>query len=138
MALLIRTASGASTPEPDGYLGNEFFRRFSVILDFARKRLLLAPNRNYGDPPAAYGGTGLGLERQGADLTVIALVSNSPAANAGLCVGDRVVSLDGVPSAQLTSMRLQDLLCRAAGQCALTVRRSDKLFTFVLQLRPVL
>jgi len=109
-----------------------------MILDYPHNRLLLAPNRDYSAPPAAYDGSGLGLERKNADLTVTAIVPNSPAANAGIQIGDVVVTLDGVPAAQLTSMKLEELLCRASGRSTFAIRRSGKLLTFALQLRPVL
>ena len=109
-----------------------------MILDYPHNVLLLAPNRNYSAPPAAYDGSGLGLERRGKDLTVTAIVPNSPAANAGIQKGDVVVALDGEPATELTAMRLEELLCRASGQSTLALHRSCKLLTISLQLRPVL
>jgi hypothetical protein len=41
--------SGASE-ENDGLIGGEIFRRFKVILDYARKRMILEPNKSFNDP----------------------------------------------------------------------------------------
>jgi len=42
---------------------------------------------------------GLGLERHGAQLTVVAVAAGAPAERAGLRQGDKIVALDGVPVA---------------------------------------
>ncbi|HJR05659.1 MAG TPA: retropepsin-like aspartic protease [Pyrinomonadaceae bacterium] len=41
--------SGASE-ENDGVIGGEIFRRFKVILDYSRKRMILEPNKSFNDP----------------------------------------------------------------------------------------
>lgn len=41
--------SGASE-ENDGVIGGEIFRRFKVILDYSRKRMILEPNSSFNDP----------------------------------------------------------------------------------------
>jgi Aspartyl protease len=41
--------SGASE-ENDGLIGGEIFRRFKVILDYSRKRMILEPNKSFNDP----------------------------------------------------------------------------------------
>lgn len=41
--------SGASA-ENDGLIGGEIFRRFKVILDYSRKRMILEPNKSFNDP----------------------------------------------------------------------------------------
>lgn len=41
--------SGASE-ENDGIIGGEIFRRFKVILDYSRKRMILEPNKSFNDP----------------------------------------------------------------------------------------
>ena len=41
--------SGASE-ENDGLIGGEIFRRFKVILDYSRKRMILEPNKSFSDP----------------------------------------------------------------------------------------
>lgn len=42
-------AAGASE-ENDGIIGGEIFRRFKVILDFSRTRMILEPNKSFNDP----------------------------------------------------------------------------------------
>ncbi|HEX8163996.1 MAG TPA: retropepsin-like aspartic protease [Pyrinomonadaceae bacterium] len=41
--------SGASE-ENDGVIGGEIFRRFKVILDYSRKRMMLEPNKSFNEP----------------------------------------------------------------------------------------
>lgn len=41
--------SGASE-ENDGLIGGEIFRRFKVIIDYSRKRMILEPNNDFNDP----------------------------------------------------------------------------------------
>ncbi len=41
--------SGASE-ENDGLIGGEVFRRFKVILDYSRKRMILEPNSSFAEP----------------------------------------------------------------------------------------
>jgi hypothetical protein len=44
-------AEGAgASEENDGLIGGEVFRRFKVILDYSRRRMILEPNSDFGDP----------------------------------------------------------------------------------------
>lgn len=36
--------------EGDGVIGGEIFRRFKVIIDYSRRRMILEPNKNLNDP----------------------------------------------------------------------------------------
>lgn len=44
------TAGAGASEENDGVIGGEIFRRFKVILDFSRKRMILEPNKSFNDP----------------------------------------------------------------------------------------
>ena len=138
IALLLRTASGASRVEPDGYLGNEFFHRFLLTLDYSHRRLLLEPNRHYYDAPAPYDGSGLGIEEKKGRRVVTAIVPKSAAAQAGIEIGDELLSLDGQQVIELKSGQLQEKLCRFNGKCVVQVRRGRQVLTYPLKLRPVL
>jgi hypothetical protein len=138
VALLLRTASGASRKEPDGYLGNEFFYRFLVTLDYPHMRLLLKPNQHYHAAPTPYDGSGLSMERRGTKIVVIAIEPASAASHAGIEVGDELLSLDGEPASELTGLRVQEMLCRLSGTSVVRIRRSDQMRNYVLHLKPVL
>jgi hypothetical protein len=138
IALLIRTASGASRTEPDGYLGNEFFRRFLLTLDYPHMRLLLEPNQHYHDAPAPYDGSGLGIEEKDSRLVVTAIAPRSAAARAGVALQDILISLDGEPASGITPERIQEKLCRLTGKSVVQIQRGDHVLTFTLNLRPVL
>jgi hypothetical protein len=138
VALLIRTASGASRSEPDGYLGNEFFRRFLLTLDYPHSRLILEPNRDFNDPPEPYDGSGLGIERKDGHLVVTAVAPASAGARAGVEVGDTILSLDGKPSIAITSEYMMERLCRTSGQSVVQIQRGSHVFTYTLKLQPIL
>ena len=50
---LMKNPPAALTDEsdkPDGIVGGEILRRFKVILDYSRKRMILEPNKSFKDP----------------------------------------------------------------------------------------
>ena len=138
IALLIRTVSGASRREPDGYLGNEFFRRFRLTLDYPHMRMLLEPNQNFHDVPGPYDASGLGIEKKDGRLVVTEIAPRSAADQSGVRVGDILVSLDGKAEVALTSAYIMEKLCRLNGQPIIQVQRGPHLLTFTLELQPVL
>jgi hypothetical protein len=54
--LSLDTEGAGASKENDGLIGGEIFRRFKVILDFSRKRMILEPNKNFNDPYNLEGG----------------------------------------------------------------------------------
>jgi hypothetical protein len=48
---LSRDTEGAgASEENDGLIGGEIFRRFKLILDYSRKRMILEPNKSFNEP----------------------------------------------------------------------------------------
>jgi len=93
---LAQQLSGAVGQRVDGLLGVSFLARFEVAIDYPHRILWLDPIRPWKDPrPYEYCHVGLQLERRGDRLTVAGLVENSPAASAGVRVGDDLVSVNG-------------------------------------------
>ena len=75
-----------ASPEFDGVIGAEIWRRFSVIFDYSRRQMILEPNRYISDSEE-YDMSGMLLIAEGTDfktLKVKRTVESSPAITAGL------------------------------------------------------
>jgi hypothetical protein len=108
----------------DGNVGGDVLRRFTVLLDYPRQRMIFEPHAGT-DEPFEIDMTGLTLVPvPGASALVVeSVVRASPAARSGFAAGDTVVAIDGRPAtiAELDSMRPRFL--REGEQLAYTVRR---------------
>ena len=138
VALLLRTSSGASRREPDGYLGNEFLRRFLLTLDYPHARMFLEPTPQLHDPPEPYDGSGLGIDKKNGRHVITEIAPGSAAAQSGIAVGDVLVSLNGKSGNALTGTYIIENLFRLNGRALVQVERDSRKLTFTLQLHPVL
>jgi predicted aspartyl protease len=73
-----------------GIIGSEILRRFAATFDYPESRLLLEPNAHY-EEPFEFDLSGLYL-MGGDGIEVFSVVDGSPAAEAGIRAGDRVVT----------------------------------------------
>jgi len=112
-----------------GILGNEILSRFTVLLLPYRNELFLKPSKRY-NRNFRYDRSGITLVASGLELnvfTVLNIVSDSPAAEAGLQVDDQVLSVNFLPS---RSYSLNDLTWkfqkRAGKQIRLKVLRDGE------------
>lgn len=78
----------------DGNLGSALRRRLRVTIDGSRIRPHLQPIAAWGGTPFPRNRSGLALASCGAYLEVVQVVADSPAAVAGILVGDRIVAVD--------------------------------------------
>jgi hypothetical protein len=105
-------ASGAS-----GNIGGDVLRRFKVIFDYPRRRMILEPNARLADPFEA-DMSGLGV-RAGPGETRAFLVEwiqpSSPAEESGFAPGDLIERVDGTPSAELGLPAWREM-CRRPGE----------------------
>ena len=82
----------------NGLLGSEILSRFNFIIDFAKEKLYLQPNR-YFKQKFTYDKSGLVLIAGGENLslfTVHQVLPNSPAEAAGFQKGDELVSINRI------------------------------------------
>ncbi len=77
-----------SGEEFDGIVGGEVFRRFKVIIDYSRKRVILEPNSALNEPyEVGMSGIGFGHDEEDCKVHKIESIErNSPAIEAGLKV----------------------------------------------------
>jgi len=123
-----------------GLIGAEFLRRFTVIFDNPGKRLWLVPNRRYGEP-AEYDQSGLRLQADGSGFhrfVVKRIVPQSPAAEAGIKVGDIIESIDGRPAQELTLTMVRDMFRTPSAQCTLELLRGKSQVRLTMRSRSLL
>ncbi len=124
-----------------GNLGSQVLQRFRVIFDVPHGRLILEPNASFGEP-FGFDHAGLALTpwSPGAEAVTIAdVVADSPAAEAGLEVGDEITAIGAQAVLGLSADDIQELLEGEPGdKLYLTVRRQGDTFERVLTLRPLI
>jgi len=96
----------------NGLLGGKLFDGGRLILDYARRRAIIEPGAPLGRD-CKYDESGLILTAHGAEYRqyrVEYVVAQSPAADAGVRLGDWVLSIDGRPARQLSLPDIRDVL----------------------------
>ena len=78
-----------------GSIGTRTLQHFTVTFDYGHRKLYLVKNKNF-DAPFPMLRHGFTAPFGGAEHAVLSVMPNSPAAEAGMSVGDKIVSVDGV------------------------------------------
>ena len=123
-----------------GLIGAGFLQRFTVVYDSKGRRILLAPNRNYLDPPS-YDQSGLRVHAEGPSFhkfVVGRVLPDSPAVEAGIEPGDVIESLDHKSANEMSLTQLRSMLTRPNARYSVGVIRGRIRLRIRLKLRPIL
>ncbi len=115
------------TKDYAGLVGGEILRRFRVVVDYSRKQVALTPNRHFSEP-YEFDMSGASLTSGGSNFNIFkvrALVEKSPAAEAGLRVGDEIIAIDGKPSAGLTLEIIRRMFRQVGRKYLINVKRNS-------------
>ena len=118
-------------------LGGNILRRFTVVIDYPGRRLILEPNSHFADLFQA-DASGLVVKAEGDDFrtfVVQGIVPGSPAADVGMQEGDAITAIDGEPAGKYALWEIQDQLKNSGHLLRLSVKRGTRSFTYELQLR---
>jgi hypothetical protein len=124
----------------DGLLGTRLLRRFNIVLEYARKRIILKKGKLF-DQPDRGASAGLLLIAEGDDfypIKIEGVLDNSPAADADLHAGDAIITIDGASTKGLALEEVQNKLDRADHEPLLTIQRDAALLQVKLRPRKLL
>jgi predicted metalloprotease with PDZ domain len=138
------TLSGAETgalasEDYAGNIGNQILQRFTCTLDYERRVLYLEPGVRYAEPDE-FPRSGLQLARYGDQVLAFAVLTDSPAARAGLREQDELVAIDGKPAREWTPDTVAETIDRGrpGSRHTFEVERGGKRLRFTLVLRDLL
>jgi C-terminal processing protease CtpA/Prc len=132
----ISDAVGAAVPSAlaDGTVGMPVIRRTAMILDYTRSRIIFEKNSEFDAPYQFANVSGLQLERVGNTIRVRNVISGSPAADAGLRIGDEILKVDDTPVPPSGSVNLPGLREPNTSH-RLTIRRGGETLVVTIALR---
>lgn len=100
MELSLQTKGAFTDPYVAGNIGGGVLKRFNVIFDYDRQRLIFERNANDSQPDD-YDRAGLWLNLVDGAFKVMSIVPGGPAAEVGLKDGDSILAIDGKTPAEL-------------------------------------
>ncbi|MFH2001538.1 MAG: PDZ domain-containing protein [Planctomycetota bacterium] len=113
-------------------------KRFNVIFDYEKKRMILEPSNHYSDP-FHFNMAGIQWDRTAeGDIVIHRLLQDSPAGESGLRKGDQVIRINDRPAAEITMDELSDLFTEEGKEVNLLITREDEECKVTVKLRPLI
>lgn len=132
-------SSPGTSSDVAGALGGEILDRFTLVLDYPGQLAIFEPNPHFTDPFVT-DMSGLVLVATPPDYRAFGIdrvIEKSPAALAGIAVGDMLEKIDGNPASDYSLSDVRALLRQDGTEHTLTVLRSGQHLQFTLKLKPL-
>ena len=97
-SVLPQRVRGTYSNRMQGLMGTEILGRYRLIFDYPHNRLYALPDPKAIAAPYAKNRLGVSWLPDGDNILVMLVVPNSPAAEVGLKVGDKIAWIDGQPA----------------------------------------
>ena len=98
--LTLQQKGAFTDPYVAGNVGAGVLKRFNIVFDYGRQRMIFEKNANYAKVDA-FDRAGMWMNEAEGGFDVMDVFAGSPAAEAGINVGDTIVAVDGRPVASL-------------------------------------
>ncbi len=134
------TKGALANKDLTGNIGGGILRRFKVIFDYQNRRMVLEPNSRLTEPfEFDMSGTVLTAEGAGLDsFKIFYVTENSPAAEAGLRVGDVITAIDGKPAPTLTLDIVREMFKQNGREYLLSIKRGEQVSQVKVKLRSLI
>jgi hypothetical protein len=135
------TSGDGGSADVAGVLGGEALNRFTVIVDYSRKQLLLIPNRDLDRPSEYFDFLGVQIVAAGEHFNqfqIKAVMPDSPASEAALQPGDEITAIDGQPAAKMSFEQVLRKFSKPGDRRRLDLTRSEKPLTITVATRRLL
>ncbi|MTB52140.1 PDZ domain-containing protein [Lewinella sp. W8] len=126
----------------EGIIGNRLMKRFNVAIDYVQEKVYFRPEGRSWKAKFRYDRSGIAIVAGGANLrtyTVSNVVKESPAGEAGVQVGDRIVGMNGTSA---TFLSLGNIIRKLEGKpgkrIRLRLRRQGKYVEVEFRLRDLI
>lgn len=120
----------------NGNLGMGILGQLNVTFDYAGRKLWIERSRRFGEA-FEWDMSGLVLDPADGGLGVASVAAGSPASDAGLKAGDRIVKVDGEAVSRASFLRVRELFRRNGARVEVTYTRSDETKEVTLKLRRI-
>lgn len=129
------TYNVTSYPFLGGLIGNDIFRRFNVIFNYAKRDIHLIPNTHFREP-FDYSYSGIELYLIDGKILIGDVATGSPGELAGLKEGDQVVGINNNLSQNFGQYKVA---LQAAGEkVKMLIRRDNELIQLDMKIRSIL
>lgn len=126
----------------EGILGNRVLKRFNVVIDYIRQKVYFRPEGKAWKKKFRFDRSGMSIVAEGKNLrtyNIASIIPGSPANEAGIQVGDRIVSVNGTSTTfwSLSSI-IKKLKGKAGKQVRIRYERDGKYYKTRLTLRELI
>ena len=132
------TAGAFASRWVEGNIGNDVLARLTMTLDYAHHVVYLEPNSRT-DVPTPPNRTGMYVQNDDrAYFSVVDVLADGPAFEAGLRTGDRITAIDGIPSRSVTENDFWQLMYGPIGAThVFTIERNGQTSSFSVTLQDI-
>jgi len=132
--LTLQQKGAFTDPYVAGNVGAGVLKRFNIVFDYGKQRLIFERNAHDAEPDA-FDRAGMWMNQGDGGFEVMDVFAGSPAAEAGIEVGDTILTVDGQPVASLPSLRQRFRSGAPGTQVHLQIRKGETKREVVLTLR---